>query len=380
MDNQPVVIESACFQQLIDALRGRGYRVVGPTVRDHSITYDEIDSVDDLPVGWGDQQDSGKYHLERRADDAYFGYVVGAQSWKRLLHPPVARLWRAERNEQGFAVVTEEADEPPYAFIGVRACELAAIAIQDRVFTGGAFVDPIYARNREGVFIVAVNCTRAGGTCFCVSTGTGPSARSGFDLALTEVVDAESHYFLVDVGTEQGAAVLGEVEHRDAREDEIARAEGLVDETAANMGRTVDLSETKERLYESYEHPHWEEIAQRCLMCGNCTMVCPTCFCATIEDATDLTGDHAERRRLWDSCFTMDFSYIHGGSVRYTPKARYRQWLTHKMATWIDEFGMRGCVGCGRCITWCPVGIDITAEVKAIQETHAAPTVQEEAI
>jgi len=378
MDKQPFVIDSTCFQQLIDVLRGRGYRVIGPTVRDDAITYDEIGSVSDLPIGWTDKQDGGTYQLERRSDDAYFGYVVAAQSWKRLLHPPTARIWQAQRTEQGFAVVPDEGDQPPYAFLGVRACELCAIAIQDRVFMGGAFVDPIYARNREGVFIVAMNCTQAGGTCFCVSTGTGPNASTGFDLALTEVVDADSHYFLAEVGTERGASVLDDMSHRDATEDEIARAHGLVATVAKHMGRTVDLSNTKQQLYESYESPHWEEIAQRCLMCGNCTMVCPTCFCATVEDTTDLTGDHAERRRLWDSCFTMDFSYIHGGSVRYTPKARYRQWLTHKMATWIDEFGMRGCVGCGRCITWCPVGIDITAELKAIQESHPVQHLQEE--
>ncbi|MCC6803359.1 MAG: 4Fe-4S dicluster domain-containing protein [Anaerolineae bacterium] len=378
MDKQPFIFESTALQELIDALMDRGYQVIGPTVRGAAITYDEITAASDLPVGWADEQNGGMYRLERSPDDSVFGYVVGAQSWKRLLHPPVARLWQAERTDQGFAVVPNDAEHPPYAFLGVRACELAAIAIQDRVFTGGVFVDPIYSRNRAGVFIVAVNCTRAGGTCFCVSAGTGPNVKSGYDLALTEVLDGDEHYFLVEVGTEQGAAVLEAVTHREATDDEFARARGLVADVARHMGRTVDLSNTKERLYENYENPRWEEIAQRCLMCGNCTMVCPTCFCATVEDTTDLTGEHAERRRLWDSCFTMDFSYIHGGSVRYTPKARYRQWLTHKMATWIDEFGMRGCVGCGRCITWCPVGIDITAEVKAIQESQPVQHVQEE--
>jgi ferredoxin len=97
-------------------------------------------------------------------------------------------------------------------------------------------------------------------------------------------------------------------------------------------------------------------------------MACPTCFCTTVDDVTDLTGSQAVRSRRWDSCFSMDFSYIHGGSVRSSGASRYRQWLTHKLASWQDQFGASGCVGCGRCITWCPVGIDLTEEVEAIRQ------------
>ncbi len=378
MEGLPFILESEHFQHLLDVLHGEGYQVIGPTVRGEAVVYDEIAAVADLPVGWTDEQSNGTYRLKRRSDDAYFGYIIGPQSWKKLLHPSTATLWQAARSDHSFTIEPDESDAAPYAFIGVRACELAAIAIQDKVFLGGAFVDPIYKRNREGVFIVAVNCTQAGGTCFCVSAGTGPRAGAGYDLALTEIIDEAQHYFVVEVGTERGAAVLDQIPHHEASADEYQHAQELIEDAARHMGRTIDLTETQARLYESYEHPHWEEVAERCLMCGNCTMVCPTCFCATVEDVIDLAGEHAERRRLWDSCFTMDFSYIHGGSVRYTPKARYRQWLTHKMATWIDEFGMRGCVGCGRCITWCPVGIDITAETRAIQESRIVQKQQEE--
>ena len=133
------------------------------------------------------------------------------------------------------------------------------------------------------------------------------------------------------------------------------------------MGRSLDQEGLKELLYENRNHPRWDDVADRCLSCANCTMVCPTCFCTTVEDSTDLTGDTAERVRRWDSCFTMDFSYIHGGAVRKSVKSRYRQWMTHKLGTWQDQFGSSGCVGCGRCITWCPVGIDITEEVAAMR-------------
>jgi len=215
--------------------------------------------------------------------------------------------------------------------------------------------------------VIAINCGQAGGTCFCVSMKTGPKASSGYDLAMTEILQDGRHRFVVEAGTERGAEILSELPRGAAAPADVQAAESVVAETARHMGRTLDTTGIKELLYNNYQHPRWEEVATRCLTCANCTMVCPTCFCTTVEDVTDLSGDHAERWRKWDSCFTMDFSYIHGGSVRSSTKARYRQWLTHKLATWIDQFGSSGCVGCGRCITWCPVAIDITEEVRAIR-------------
>jgi ferredoxin len=344
---------------------------VGPTVRDGAIVYDELKSANDLPIGWTDQQDGGTYRLQRRTDHALFGYAVGPHSWKKFLHPPVQRLWQAQK-EGNQLKLDATGDQPPkYAFLGVRSCELHAIAIQDRVFLEGKYVDPVYKSRRQGTFIVAVNCGKAGGTCFCVSMKTGPKATFGYDLALTEVLDNGSHYFVVDVGTERGAEILADVPHRQSTPEAADAAQTVVARTSAEMGRALNTDGIKELLYNNYQHPRWNDVASRCLSCANCTMVCPTCFCTTIEDVTDLTGEHAERWRKWDSCFTMDFSYIVGGSVRSSTKSRYRQWMTHKLATWIDQFGSSGCVGCGRCITWCPVAIDITAEVRAIRESEA---------
>ncbi len=371
MIGEKVVVERQDFQKLLDALRQQGYQTIGPTLRDGAIIYDEIRSVEDLPVGWTDEQDGGTYRLKKRADQALFGYVVGPHSWKKFLHPPVLSLWKAKKNGKSFEIISENGAAPKYAFIGVRSCELHAMAIQDRVFLNGKYRDPHYQARREHAFIVAVNCGQAGGTCFCLSMRTGPKATAGFDLALTEVLEGQRHFFVVEVGTERGAAILRELPHTSAqrKDEEIA---ARISETAAQqMGRSLDTSDIKNLLYGSLEHPRWDEVANRCLSCANCTMVCPTCFCTTVEDVTDLKGREAERLRKWDSCFTMDFSYIHGGSIRATPKARYRQWLTHKLASWIDQFGTSGCVGCGRCITWCPVGIDITEEVRAIRKREA---------
>jgi sulfhydrogenase subunit beta (sulfur reductase) len=366
------VLEGGCFRQLLEVLRAKGYRLVGPTLRDGAVAYAELGSAEDLPRGWTEEQQGGTYRLKRRPDEALFGYAVGPHSWKQFLHPPNQRLWRAKRTDTGFEVQEEAPDLPKYAFIGVRSCDLHAIAILDKVMMGGPYVDPTYKKRREQVFILAVNCGHAGGTCFCVSMGTGPKASFGFDLALTEVLEGARHEFVVEVGTERGAEVLQEVPHRPASAQDQQVAEDIVARTASQMGRTMDTTDIKGLLYRNYEHPRWDNVAARCLTCANCTMVCPTCFCTTVEDVTDLQGDHAERWRKWDSCFTMDFTYLHGGSVRATPRSRYRQWMTHKLATWIDQFGTSGCVGCGRCITWCPVAIDITEEVRAIRDTEAA--------
>ncbi|HXW57824.1 MAG TPA: 4Fe-4S dicluster domain-containing protein [Candidatus Cybelea sp.] len=366
------VVEREHFDSLFEALKARGYEVVGPTVREGAIAYDRVSCATDLPCGWTDEQEGGKYRLKRRPDEALFGYAVGPHSWKKFYFPSVQRLYKAELNADGFRITPEPEDTKKYAFIGVRACELRAISIQDKVFTGGPYVDPVYKSRRSHLFIVAVNCAVAGGTCFCASMGTGPKASAGYDLALTEIIDNGRHGFLVEVGSKGGAEILGEIPSRPAAGEEKLAADRIVEETSRHMGRSMDASDLKELLYRNYEHPRWDDVANRCLTCANCTMVCPTCFCTTVEDVTDLTGEHAERWRSWDSCFTMDFSYIHGGSIRATAKSRYRQWMTHKLATWIDQFGESGCVGCGRCITWCPVGIDITEEVRAIRASDPA--------
>ena len=352
---------------LIGALAARGYRVLGPRLGDGAIVYDDIAGVKDLPAGWRDRHGAGRYRLERRDDAAVFGYVVGPHSWKRFLHPPSETLWKVRKTDGGLKLETDAEESPRYAFVGVRACEISAIAVQDRVFIDGPFKDKPYEARRRDAFIVAVNCAEPGETCFCVSMQTGPRASSGFDLCLTELVDDERHAFLVETGSSAGAEVLAEVPHEAASDADVEAAEAVSRRAADHMGRELETAGLKELLQGNLTHPQWDKVAERCLTCGNCTMVCPTCFCTTVVDHSDLTGSEAMRTREWDSCFTLDFSHIHGGSVRKTAASRYRQWMTHKLAHWYDQFGTSGCVGCGRCITWCPVGIDITEEAAAIR-------------
>jgi len=356
-------IQPEALQKLIPSLEGRGYHVVGPTVRDGAIVYDTLKRWEDLPAGWGDEQEAGRYRLKNRGDGAWFGYTLGAQSWKRFLHPSEVRLFEAHRDNGVFHILHNPELAPPYAFLGVRACELAAIAAQDRVLMEDRYADSIYRERRRRAFLIAVNCTRSAPTCFCASLETGPRARQGFDLALTKLPGV----FVAEAGSPAGAEVLHELESRKAPQDLCRQADDAVARAAAQT-RRIDPAGLRDLLAASFDHPRWEQAAGRCLSCANCTMVCPTCFCTTVEDSSSVTGDRAERWRKWDSCFSHAFSYIHGGSVRMSAKARLRQWMTHKLAYWVDQFGAPGCVGCGRCITWCPAGIDLTEEVRAIRE------------
>jgi ferredoxin len=364
------------FDRLIDVLAARGYEVIGPTARQGAIVHEPVGSSADLPVGLTDEQEGGTYRLRQRGDGALFGFANGPQSWKRILHPPNVRLWRARRTGDGVEFEREDEEPPARAFLGVRSCDLHAIAILDNALMNIEHPDPGYVARRERIFIVALNCSTAGGTCFCVSMNTGPRVELPHDLVLTELLDDGDHRFLIEAGSERGAEVLAELRTSEAGEEERERAERVIERTAASMGRRMpvdDPAELRDLLQDNLEHPRWDEVSERCLTCGNCTSVCPTCFCTDVDDVSDLSGETAERWRRWDSCFTVDFTYVHGGSVRPTNRARYRQWMTHKLSTWYDQFGTTGCVGCGRCITWCPVAIDITEEAAVIRASDGEP-------
>lgn len=364
---------------LIELLKRRGYRTIGPQVRDAAVVYDDLDSIEQLPVGSIDDQDGGLYRLHQDPDAGYFDHVVGPHSLKNFVFPPRDVVQRLHRTESGWEVEPLESSEAPLAIIGARSCDLHALRIQDRVFLEGPFVDPAYAARRRSLFLVAVNCRRAAATCFCHSMRTGPAVEQDYDLVLTELDDV----FVVQAGTEQGVQVLSELgsdaasaADRDAARrvsselletltsrDRVAAADGHPD----RVQRALDTEGIRDLLLHNLEHAQWQDVADRCLACGNCTMVCPTCFCSTVDEVTDLTGEHVERQRQWASCFSNEHSAMSTGPVRPSIKAQYRQWLTHKLASWIDQFGESGCVGCGRCITWCPVGIDLTSEVAAIR-------------
>ncbi len=366
-DSTARVLDLAGLGKLIDALTTRGFDVYGPQVRDGVIAHDLLRSVDDLPIGVTDEQSGGSYRLASRNDDARFGYAVGPDSWKSLLHPPRTKVWTMTRSATGALEVEMAETEPAKrAFLGMKPCELAAIHKQDRVLLDAEHPDPSYGANRRDVFFVVVNCGDPAETCFCPSMGTGPGAGPGFDLALTELVDGAAVRYVAEAGSVLGNDVLLTIADSAATEADITAAEAVVTEAEKRITRQLDTNGIKELLYERLDSDYWDVVAERCLTCGNCTLACPTCFCTNLEDITDLTGEHSERWRVWDSCFSLDYSLLGPAPNRSSASSRYRQWLTHKLGTWIDQYDESGCVGCGRCITWCPVGIDLTEEVKAL--------------
>jgi len=360
-----VTVPKAGLQQVFDNLRAAGFALVGPTVRDGAIVLEALERLEDLPTGWGEESEAGKYRLRKTRENYYFRFNAGAFSWKPFLYPARLKLLSATRVDGKWEMQSELEAPPRYAFIGVRACDLSAIALQDQVFLGSGYRDPHYAGRRERLFVLAVNCGHAAATCFCASLHTGPKATAGFDLALTELSDS----FVLEIGSEAGSAALENTSWSPSTAFDLGRARQEIQVAERQIQRRVRIDDLPGMLFDNLEHPHWESVPTRCVSCGNCTMVCPTCFCSTVEDTSDLKGTRAERTRVWDSCFALDFSHVHGGNIRPTIHSRYRQWLTHKFASWKEQFGALGCVGCGRCITWCPVGIDVTEELKAIRET-----------
>ena len=353
----------ANFATLLLCLQRRGYQIVGPQLRDHAIVYDVLQSVSDLPQGVTVVQEPGRYTVTHGMSERFFAWANGPQALKPLLFTPRETLWRVRRDENGaLQFVAETASMPPTAVIGVRACDLAALRVHDRVLLKSAEPDPHYAARRAQLFLIAVNCSDPASTCFCASTGDGPHADAGFDMALTELDDG----FTVQAGNALGQTIVDELSLNLAS-DAHHFAVGQQRERASQVQtRSLPSVARRLRLMEQLEHPRWQEVAERCLSCGNCTQVCPTCFCHKQSTENDLATAESEQVREWDSCFSQQHSYIHGTTMRGDTRARYRQWLTHKLATWHEQFDMSGCVGCGRCIAWCPVGIDLTVETTAM--------------
>jgi sulfhydrogenase subunit beta (sulfur reductase) len=360
-----VAIPKAEFDLLLADLRENGYQTVGPRVQDESIVYSEIQTLADLPRGVQTEQQAGHFRLVPGASNNYFDFIPGADSWKKFLFPPRVELFTV-RKEKGWQYSDGQSPTPRYALIGVRGCELAAIEIQDKIFIRPDFYDPTYRLRREGLFIIAVNCLHPAGTCFCASMGTGPKVEGSYDLCLTELDDI----FLVEIGSELGRSLLAKRKYDlpSAFVQNIAN-QGLA-KAAQQMGRSLDTRDLPDLLTEpeNLEARQWDEVAKRCLSCGNCTQVCPTCFCWDATDSVNLDATLASRTRVWDSCFNPAYSYVFGGNTRPTIRSRYRQWLTHKFGAWKEQFGMLGCTGCGRCITWCPAKIDHLAEIAALRE------------
>lgn len=363
---QATFLPHAQLRSLVAELMAHGYQCLGPSVENGAIVMRELATPDALQRGLQAEQAPGRYQLTQDPQQRYFAWANGPQAIKPLAFAPKESLWRVERDAAGalqFAAVQPSA--PARAIIGVRSCDLAALALQDAHFLRDAH----YARRREQLFLVSVQCAEPAATCFCASTGDGPTPHAGYDIALAELADG----FVTVAGSVKGAAVLNALSLPPATRQQIATAHEQGQAAAAAQPRSLPSHNLREALMSRLEHRQWDEVATRCLACGNCTAVCPTCFCHAETDEPELSGLASEHVRMWDSCFGETHGHLHGFNVRPDIRSRYRQWLTHKLATWHDQYGRSGCVGCGRCIAWCPAEIDLTAEVAALVGSQVEP-------
>jgi ferredoxin len=373
-----VLDPSGGLDALVRHLAASGYRVVGPVVRNASIVYDDVERGDELPAGSRVEQAPGRWRLLDRDDGARFGWTPGADSWKKFVHPSHQEVLRIRRRDDTWVTTTPSPPDRPLAIVGARDCEVRALDVLDAVLAGS---DPRYSARRADMFVVAVTCGVPASTCWCTSMGGAPRPDAGHDVVLTEVVDDRGHRLVAEAVTDEGDGVLGALldagDAGPADDAELTAAADVAQRALDVLTPRLPGDRLPDLLDDTASDPYWDEVARRCLSCGNCTMVCPTCFCATFEDTTTLTGDGSPpsetvRTQHWASCFELDHSNLGGQPVRATTASRYRQWLTHKLATWPAQFGTPGCVGCGRCTTWCPAAIDLPREAAVLARLDPA--------
>jgi ferredoxin len=361
-DRDPGFLPRSSLSTLFNVLVQAGYKVYGPKVRDGAILFEYLDDLDALPVGVTNDQQPGHYRLDSGESQRLFSWNHGPQGLKPLCFAPREVLWQESTQPYGFKRVLPEVE--PTAVLGVRACDLAALSIQDHHFELEIRPDPHYLQRRESLLLIGVDCAHSASTCFCASTGDGPALDSGYDIGINELDEG----FLVWHLSDKGKAITDQLKLQTPDEAQLEAMRQAGEQAAREQQRQLPDNRELRQLYRRLEHTHWDIVAERCLSCGNCTAVCPTCFCYHIDHEVALSGDQAEMVRSWDSCFSPTHSDMGHFQVRSNIKHRYRQWLTHKLAGWQVQQRRIGCTGCGRCITWCPVGIDLTQEVKAVLE------------
>ncbi len=364
--NHHWILPKQSLGELVSELHRQGYQVLSPQVAQGQVGWHEVHHASDLKQGYQDAQAAGSYRLQANQDDRWFSITHGAPSLKNLTYKPRQSVVHIIKTESGISFQAEPADAEKTAVIGVRPCDVAALQIQEKVFTAGEYQDDYFKANRDALLIVAVNCTRSAATCFCTSMACGPQAGSGFDISLTEL----DEHFLLQTGSSKGEAMVAALALEPAPASLQQQAQALVDACAASQQKKMPQHNYPQQLYQARHSNHWQEVANHCLSCANCTMVCPTCFCHSIEETPDMARQRSERVRVWDSCFNPDHGYIHGKNMRPTTADRYRMWMSHKLGTWVEQFGSSGCTGCGRCISWCPAGIDLVEEAIAVLEEN----------
>ncbi len=297
----------------------------------------------------------------RGGDEISFSDGSTRESVKGLFFPQRERLF----SYQGGTIDAPGFPDEKRVVFGVRPCDARGLSLLDRVFDGGDCRDPYYVTRRENTLVVAVGCSRPADTCFCTLTGGGPFSREGADLLLTDVGDN----FLAQPVTEEGEAFLREsAGFENGGPDRAASGRERMEHArdAVNAGLRIDP--ILEAIRRDFEDPFWETIHEKCIGCGVCTFLCPTCHCFDILDEGDAAG---ERIRIWDACMFPQFTlHASGANPRPTGKERMRQRVMHKFQYFVENHGEAACTGCGRCVRSCPVNLDIRDVLEQIQNPN----------
>lgn len=294
----------------------------------------------------------------------------------KFFHPPKDTLFNFKYKSEDPAkgLFYETTPMPPPAvesriIVGVHACDLAGILLQDKVFYSSRYPDPSYIDRRRNTLIIALNCFRANEYCICTSVGSGPEVKEGYDLALSDLGEE----YLVEIGSLKGAELLQKAVSRPASDEDFRKKKKSLEFTRKQIVRHMRTENLPAVMLRHLAHPSWKENAARCVSCGACTMTCPTCFCYTVRDELDIALKGGKRLRQWDSCQLLEFAEVAmGENFRKDREARMKWRIYHKLCFWWEQFGASGCVGCGRCIKNCVTRIDMTQIVSTIRETEEA--------
>ncbi|MBS3977633.1 MAG: 4Fe-4S dicluster domain-containing protein [Syntrophomonadaceae bacterium] len=311
------------------------------------------DAVVYVPVSQAGSKEFGRWSLNTRPD--FTGNT--RLSPKGLMFLQTESMYSYTVTEGGMGVVLEEIDHKParQVIVGIRPCDVQSVQVMDEVFLTKGYVDKLYKEKRDHTCLVALGCLSPLPTCFCSSMGLNPMAAPGADLMMYDLGDS-----------------YGIIPQSEAGEALIASLGGLVlDGGQVPAGNPctlkVDTEGLTAKLQKMFEHPLWNKVNQKCLACGTCTYLCPTCHCFDIQGKNK--GDEGYKFRCWDSCMYPEYTLMAGGhQPRSSKKERLRQRFLHKLQYMPERYHAWGCVGCGRCLAYCPVQVDITRFMRDVKE------------
>jgi ferredoxin len=340
MNKEIFVMEKKDFPSFIEELR-KEYEFIGPVRKGKSYIFDKISDEKEISLD----------------------YDTTILPPKKLFFLPEEKLFSFLRKEKGRVDIKEEEKEAKRALFGVHPCDVKALLLLDQVMKGD-FLDPYYVKRRQKTILIAMNCTQPRENCFCTSFDTGPELKEGYDLLLTDL----DRKYLVEVGTLDGKRLLERVKTSKAGKGDVKKKKQKIEGAREKIKKKIETEGLEADLKKNFNHEKWKEVKDKCLFCGSCTHVCPTCFCYNVSDFNAHTLKSGERIRNWDSCLTLEFAEVAlGGNFRKDREARIKQRIYHKLAYFKEQFGSFGCVGCGRCIDTCVKDIDITEVINEIR-------------